>query len=386
MANILWLNWSGGGNLPPSLGIARVLTERGHRITFAGRPEMVPRVDRAHFRAIELTRAYEQADRYPQNKWLPKAASFLTSPAVAEQIRDLLPAENPDLVIVDHMFPVAQIESARFERPSILVCNTCVWRALDMWRKFIAMLVGLRTEAGFEPIPADLESLWMVHDKIISTTLKSLDEVPGILGNSHKLHHVGPVLERERHGVRVELPWQDDASVPLVLVSFSTMPEQGSIKKFQNAIDALSSLPVRGVITVGDSIDPAALQPSRNVVVFATVDHDDLMPRSSLVLTHGGHGTFMRALKNGLPMVLVPGLGGDQSINAAAAENWKVGRALSGDATAETMREAVKQVLGSSAYREQGAAISTQLAGVDGASNGADEIELLLSKHLRKAS
>ena len=23
--NLLWLNWSGGGNLPPSLGIARVL-------------------------------------------------------------------------------------------------------------------------------------------------------------------------------------------------------------------------------------------------------------------------------------------------------------------------------------------------------------------------
>lgn len=140
------------------------------------------------------------------------------------------------------------------------------------------MLVGLLTEAGFEPIPADLESLWMVHDKIISTTVKSLDEVPGIVGNSHKLHHVGPVLERERHGVRVALPWQDDAAVPLVLVSFSTMPEQGSIKKFQNAVDTLSSLPVRGVITVGDSVDPAALQPSRNVVVFATVDHDDHMP------------------------------------------------------------------------------------------------------------
>ncbi len=77
MARILWLNWSGGGNLPPSLGIARVLTERGHSVAFAGRPEMVPRVQRAGFRAIELTRAYEQVNRYP-NKWLPKAASFLT--------------------------------------------------------------------------------------------------------------------------------------------------------------------------------------------------------------------------------------------------------------------------------------------------------------------
>jgi MGT family glycosyltransferase len=386
MADILWLNWSGGGNLPPSLGIARVLTERGHRVSFAGRPEMVPRVERAGLRAIELTRAYDQADRYPLNKWLPKAASFLTSPAVAEQIRELLLAENPDLVVVDHMFPVAQIEAARFGRPSILICNTCVWRALDMWRKFIAMLVGLRAEAGFEPIPTDLENLWMVQDKVISATLKSLDEAPGTLGNSHKLRHIGPVFERERHGVKVELPWHDDASLPIVLVSFSTMPEQGSIGKFQNAIDALSNLPVRGVVTVGDSVDPAALRPSSNVAVFTTTDHDDLMLRSNVVVTHGGHGTFMRALKNGLPMIVVPGLGGDQPINAAAAEDWKVGRALPGDATAEMMRDAVKQVIDSASYRERAAAISSQLAGVDGASNGADEIELLLTNRLREAS
>jgi UDP:flavonoid glycosyltransferase YjiC (YdhE family) len=386
MVDILWLNWSGGGNLPPSLGIARMLTERGHRVAFAGRPEMVSRVERAGLRAIELTRAYEQADRYPANKWLPKAASFLTSPAVAQQIRELLSAKNPDLVIVDHMFAVAQIEAARFDRPSIAVCNTCVWRALDMWRKFIAMLVGLRTEAGFDPIPADLESLWMVQDKLISTTLKSLDDVPGVLGQSHKLRHVGPVLERERHAVEVKLPWADDPSVPLVLVSFSTMPEQGSVKKFQNAIDALSNLPVRGVVSVGDSVDPTALRAARNVAVFATVNHDDLMSRCSLVLTHGGHGTFMRALKNGLPMIIVPGLGGDQPINASAAEDWKIGRALPGDATAEMIREAVRQLLGSNSYRKRAEAVSIQFAGVDGARNAAEEIELLLPKHLRKAS
>lgn len=386
MANVIWLNWSGGGNLPPSLGIARVLTERGHRVSFAGRPEMVPRVDRAGLRAIELTRAYEQADRYPPNKWVPRAASFLTSPAVAEQIQALLSAENPDLVIVDHMFPVAQLEAARFGRPSVTVCNTCVWRALEMWRKFIAMLVGLRTEAGFESIPCDLESLWMTQDKLISTTLASLDDVPGVLGRSHKLRHVGPVFDRERHGIKVKLPWPEDASLPLVLVSFSTMPEQGSVPKFQNAIDALSALPVRGVVTVGDSIDPSALKPSDNVAVFATADHDDLMRRASLVLTHGGHGTFMRALKNGLPVVVIPGLGGDQPVNGVAAEDWGVGRALAPDATAEAMRQAVEAILNTPSCRADAQRISTQFIGVDGAANAASEIEALLPQAISKAS
>lgn len=378
MAKMLWLNWSGGGNLPPSLGIARVLTERGHRVSFAGRPEMMPRVERAGFRAIELSRAYEQAERYPRDKWLPRAASFLTSPAVAEQIGELLTTENPDLVLIDQMFPVALLEAHRFGRPTVAVCHTSVWRCLPMWRKFFAMLAGLRSDAGFDPIASDLESLWMVQDLMIATTLKSLDEAPGHLGNAHKLRHVGPVLERERHGVRVDLPWQQEGSVPLVLVSFSTAPEQGSVRKFQNAIDALAHLPVRGVVTVGDSVDAAALEPKDNVVIFATADHDDLMRQADLVLTHGGHGTLMRALRNGLPVIIVPGMGGDQPVNAAAAEAWGVGLALPADASSNDMREAVAEVLRTPQYRNRAADISSQLQSCDGAVEAVKEIEQLL--------
>ncbi len=379
MADVLWLNWSGGGNLPPSLGIARVLAERGHAVSFAGRPEMVPRVERAGFRAIELTRAYEQAAAYP-NKWIPRAASFLTSPAVAEEIRALLAAERPDLVVVDQMFPVALLEAARFDGPTVAICHTCVWRGLQMWRRVFAMFAALRAEAGFDPIPADLESLWMAQDRMIVTTLRTLDDAPGDLGQAHKLRHVGPSLERERHGVRVALPWHDDDPTPLVLVSFSTMPEQGSVPKFQNAIDALAALPLHGVVTVGDSVDPRALRPAPNVAVFATADHDDLMRRAALVVTHGGHGTLMRALLHGLPMVAVPGLASDQPINAAAVQIWGVGRALPADATAEQMRDAVRDVLAAPSCRDNARAISRQLADVDGTRNAADAIEELLAE------
>ena len=350
-----------------------------------GGPKWWPRVERAGLRAIELTRAYEQAAAYP-NKWLPRAASFLTSPAVAEQIRALLPVERPDLVMVDAMFPVALVEAARYGAPTIVVCHTCVWRGLEMWRKMHAMLASLRVEAGFEPLTARLEELWMTHDRLIATTLRALDDAPGDLSDAHKLRHVGPSLERERHGARVALRWRDDDPRPLALVSFSTMPEQGSLAKFQNAIDALAALPVRGVVTVGDSVDPAALQPADNVVVFATADHDDLMRRAALVVTHGGHGTFMRALKNGLPMVVIPGLAADQPVNAVAAQAWGVGRALPADAGAEAMRAAASEVLASPAFGEAARAISAQLAGVDGAEAAADEVEQLLAEPLRRAS
>jgi MGT family glycosyltransferase len=311
---------------------------------------------------------------------------FLTSPAVAEQIRALLPAEAPDLVIVDAMFPVALVEAARLGAPSIVMCHTYVWRGLEMWRKMHAMLASLRAEAAFDPLTAQLDELWMAHDRVIATTLKSLDDAPGELAQAHKLRHVGPSLERERHGACVDLPWRDDDATPLVLVSFSTMPEQGSVAKFQNAIDALAGLPVHGVVTVGDSVDPGALKLAANVVAFATADHDDLMRRAALVVTHGGHGTFMRALTYGLPMVAIPGLAADQPINAASAQAWGVGRALPSDASAEMMRAAVREILAAPACRDAARAIAQRLTGVDGASNAADEIERLLAEPLRKAS
>jgi UDP:flavonoid glycosyltransferase YjiC (YdhE family) len=381
MAQVLWLNWSGGGNLPPSLGVARALTERGHRVTFAGRPEMVPRVERAGFRAIEVTRAYEQVDRFPA-KWLKHAASYLSSPAVAEELRAIVTSEQPDIVVIDAMFPAALSEAGHFGCPTVVMVHTAALRMLPVWRDQLNLIVGLRTEAGFPPLPTDLDTLWMQHDLVIVSTLESLDEGPVELSHPEKLRHVGPILEMERHGARAPLPWSDDDPTPLVLVSFSTAPEQGSSAKFQDAIDALAGLPVRGVITVGDSVDPATLRPADNVVTFATADHDDLMRRAALVVTHGGHGTLMRALRQGLPMVIVPGMAHDHTPNAMAAQRWGVGRSLPRDANADAMREAIRDVLADPTYRDRALAISRELANVDGAINAATEIENLLGPHI----
>ena len=148
----------------------------------------------------------------------------------------------------------------------------------------------------------------------------------------------------------------------------------------------MAELPLRAVVTVGDSVAVEALRPAPNVHVVATADHDDLMRRASMVLTHGGHGTFMRALKHGLPMALVPGLAHDQAPNAAAAQAWGVGLALPGDADAAAMREAARSLLANPAYRERARAMSRELADVDGGANAAEEIETLLSERPRMAS
>ena len=56
-------------------------------------------------------------------------------------------------------------------------------------------------------------------------------------------------------------------------------------------------------------------------------DHDALMQRASLVVGHGGHGTTMRALRHGLPIVGMPARGADQVPITRLLEEWQLERA-----------------------------------------------------------
>jgi hypothetical protein len=100
--------------------------------------------------------------------------------------------------------------------------------------------------------------------------------------------------------------------------------------------------------------------------------------RASLVLGHGGHGTTMRALRHGLPVVGMPATGGDQVPITRLLEEWHVGRALPGDSTAEQIRAAVEHVLADDTCRASAAQRAVELAGTDGATLAAASIEALL--------
>jgi UDP:flavonoid glycosyltransferase YjiC (YdhE family) len=385
MARILWLNWSGGGNLPPSLGIARVLTERGHDVAFAGRPEMVPRVVQAGFRAIELTRAYEQAELYPKDWPLWRMACYLSSPAVEDQVRAVIEAEQPDLLVVDQMFTAGLAQAAKVAQPSIMMCHTLFLRHIDHYRAFCDKTNVSRQAAGFAALP-EADRLWFERDLIITTSLEELDRRDPPPEGAEKIRHVGPALELERHAAPVDLPWRVDDQTPLVLLSFSTGPEQGSVDKVQRTLDALSGLDVHVVATGGRAIDVDKVSPPANAVALDAADHDALMAHAAMVVTHGGHGTMMRALRHGLPMLVMPGMAADQGPNAALVEEIGAGRSLPQDSSVDAIRAAAKAVLTTPSYAVKARELSKRLAGVDGARGAALEIEAALESVKASAS
>ncbi len=143
----------------------------------------------------------------------------------------------------------------------------------------------------------------------------------------------------------------------------------------QRAIDALAPLPVHIVATTGGIVDPAELAAPPNAHLIDFADHDALTARATLVVGHGGHGTTMRALFHGLPIVGIPAKGADQAPITQLFEQWKVGRALPGDADPAQIRAAVQDVLDNPIFRDEAAQRALAFTGVDGAARAASSIE-----------
>jgi UDP:flavonoid glycosyltransferase YjiC (YdhE family) len=373
MASILWACWDGGGNLTPSIGIATLLKDRGHDVHFFGRREMVGRVDAAGLTATELSQARTDLERYAFHP-LATVFGFTSSPAVGEELVSLVHARAPDVIVIDAMFSAALHVAPRFSRPTLVMLHTFFDRLVDGWRANFVMQSESRKRAGFEELP-DLDTLWGERDRLHVNALEAFDGAPATAWR-HVVHGA-PVLNAERRAVPTELPWDVKDPTPLVLLSFSTVPEQRSPAMLQTALDALAPLPVHVVATTGGIVDPKELSAPANAHLVPFADHDLLMQRASFVVGHGGHGTTMRALRHGLPMVGIPAKGADQVPITQLIDRWGAGRALPGDADATQIRSAAQELLQNPEFRAEARRRSLAFAGLDGAQLAADSVESL---------
>ncbi len=211
------------------------------------------------------------------------------------------------------------------------------------WNKGLDRINALRKTFGLGP----LDDFWdqvRRADKILVLTSTAFD-FPAEL--SDNVRYVGPVLDDPQWAV--DVPWTPPpGDGPVVLVAMSTTP-QDPVDCLQRAIDALASLPVRGIVTTGPAVDPKALRHSENVTVVTSAPHSVVLKHTSVVVTHGGHGTVIRALAAGVPLVVMP-QGRDQADNATRVESRGAGVTVKSNASPTTIAAAVKRVLEESSF------------------------------------
>ncbi len=106
-----------------------------------------------------------------------------------------------------------------------------------------------------------------------------------------------------------EIPWLDEVSGPLVLVTASS-EMQGDDGLIRTAIEALGGTDLAVVISTA-AHDPGRFDAPGNVRVQRWLQHLPIMQRAAAVVCHGGMGITQKALAAGVPVCVVP-FGRDQ--------------------------------------------------------------------------
>ena len=383
MSRILVVATSGaGGDLQPLIAAALALRARGHETPFAGDGSVKRSLQELGV-AVEL---------------LPPELDL--GPRLAGSVRDAMAATNGDLVAAG---PIVQERMAAWAhevaapvsrvilrlRPDCVVTSLfgvevlqvasppCPWAVINS-----TFYVGpnpprpIEQDIGPRAIPllSRYASLLGAAGLVLHATDQVFDFSFDRLPPRH--HYVGPLGLWEPPGVPP--PYLSEPGDPWVLVSISSQL-QDDLALAETALEALADRPVRTLLTVGPDHEPSEIsRRPRNARIERTARHSAVLERAVLLISHAGHGSVMKALWHGRPMVLMP-WGRDQPGVAARAQALGVAEVVArASATAETLGAAADRVMASADMRDTAAKHSARLRTTDPPSAAAVLVESLL--------
>lgn len=163
----------------------------------------------------------------------------------------------------------------------------------------------------------------------------------------------------------------------MVVASLSST-YQDQARVLRNIAAALADQPLRGLITLGPALTASAVgATAANVELVASVSHAEVLPQARAMITHCGHGTVMKALVHGLPIVCMP-MGRDQNDNAARIVARGAGIRLRPDASARQIRAAVERALGEPSFAAAAAELGRRIL-AEASHDRVRDIEALLT-------
>ncbi|MER6435865.1 glycosyltransferase [Streptomyces sp. NPDC001185] len=106
----------------------------------------------------------------------------------------------------------------------------------------------------------------------------------------------------------------------------------------------------------------------------------ELLQGVDVMLTHGGAGTVLGGLAQGIPMVVTP-VSADQPIQAERVARSGAGVSFPvGKAPAEAVTEAVAKVLTDASYRERAQVVAAEIAALPSPADVAEQLALAISR------
>lgn len=414
----LFAAWDGGGAVPPLLSMAGALAARGHDVRVLGDPVLEDEIAAAGVRFRPWTTAPHCTSREDPSTEVIRDWEAKTPLGAFARLRDRLIcgpaadfardttaelAESPaDVVVPEHLLAGVGIAAeARGVPLALSVPNVLLLprrgvppfgaglkpargrfgRARDgalgfasakMWGRGLPALNAARVELGLDPLASVFDQFGRA-DRLLVLTSAAFDypscPVPG------NARYVGPRLDDPSWAEGWTSPWPADDRRPLVLVGLSST-YQDQLPMVRRVAEALGRLPVRALVTLGPAVTADDLAPPDNVVVVPSAPHGGILPHASAVITHAGHGTAIKALAAGVPLVCLP-MGRDQDDTAARVVLTGGGVRLRPSASVNSIAAATRDVLDDARYRDAARAMARAMAGETRTDLAVAELEAL---------
>ena len=371
-----------GGDLQPLVAAAIALRERGHETMFLGDLSVEDAVGRI---GVEVELLPADLDLGPRLIAAIRDAMAATGgdvvaagPIVVERMAAWAAelakvvatslAQRKPAAVITSLFGVEVIAAARPQCPWTVV-NSTFYVGPNQPRP-------IEDDFGPRAVPliARYASLLESADLVLHATDQVFDLGFDRLPPRH--HYVGPLGTWEPPATPPA--YLDETGDPWVLVSISSQL-QDDLSLAAMALEALADRPLRVVATLGPGHhrrELSAVPP--NARIEGTISHSSVLERAILLISHAGHGSVMKALWKGRPMVLVP-WGRDQPGVAARAQALGVAEVVPrAEATSTALSAAIDRVLASEAMRESCTREATRLRGTNPPTAAADLVEALL--------
>jgi UDP:flavonoid glycosyltransferase YjiC (YdhE family) len=380
------------GHAYPAIALARALAARGNEV-------LVETWD--HWREVVEGEGLEFTAAQEYKTFPPPPPGADDGPSAADAALALLPLmedERFDVVVSDiltqapalaaeraglrratlipHVYPVHEPGLPFFAFGS-LPPRTAVGRAL--WRGALPVLVGGlkrgRDEYNASRAVVGLTPTERLHGGISEqlALVATLPQLEYPRAWPEHVHVTGP-MGFETAYPDVGLP---DGQEPLVLVAPSTAQDP-ECRLVRVTLEALADEPVRVLATTNrhEPEEPLPAAPA-NAVVVEWLSYTQAMGAADLVICHGGHGTMVRALGAGVPVLCCPAVG-DMAENGARAAWSGAGLMLPWRLVGPaSLRLAVRKALGDPSLTARAGEIAAWAAEHDGSKRGAELVEEL---------
>jgi UDP:flavonoid glycosyltransferase YjiC (YdhE family) len=353
---VLCVTQPGDGHLNPIAPVADGLVAAGHEVLFATSRPYIPDVERRGFDAVAVGPDFRwdaALARWPEgaNNMGAASAPFWVgvverdiSPAFTSDVLDLVTSFKPDLLLAEYA-TIMTMTTVR-ELTGLPLAMTA-WATEPGSHGFLdsglrESLNRFRQEYGLVPV-GDLPALehWIVF-------------TPPSWGRVQGEPLVSTVRVRQS-SVRTSNWSAPDHTGPFVYGTLGTV--YNTRRRLRSFVDALGLGGWSGLVTVGNTLDPADFAAPPQISVQRFVPQADVLEHADVMLCHGGLGSVLGAIESGTPMVIVP-LGADQLVNAEIARELGIATVVDPDrAGPEALCEAISTVLASSSHRAASASL-----------------------------